>query len=257
MSYTSTTSVILLSVRHPGIRLRLRRRLGFLRFQLGLVVDVFLVDSGLHIVWLYEATLDGVLAWPIPGTIQALLAMGLFATCVSAVLVHPGDHAAPTETILAALAPHISASVLVEERVAAGAVGEGFAGSVLCCCVNRVKPVAEFTAGFVFVLWFVAVDAGLEAAVFAAEDSAIFLGVEGLESFSAAVYASGADFELFVVSGWKMLVTLVGFSCSRVVTCLHFIPLYASFLIWSPSNVDLQNMHSIASGLFPSTWWLR
>jgi hypothetical protein len=69
--------------------------------------------------------------------------------------------------------------------------------------VGGTKSVLEFAASLAFVLGLVAVEARLEAAVFASEDTAILLAVEWLEELGAAVHADGADFELLAASGWN------------------------------------------------------
>lgn len=188
--------------RNIDVRSCSRREPSFLRLPPDLVLAVFLINPGLHIVRLLEATLDAVRARPIASPIHALLAMRLFATRVGAAYPHPRDHA-PAAEAPAALALRVAAPLHVKHHVTAGAVSEGFVGEVFCCSVGGVQPVLDFAAGLAFVLWLVAVEARLEAAVFASEDTAILLAVEWLEELGAAVHADGAYFKLLAVSGWN------------------------------------------------------
>jgi hypothetical protein len=202
-----------------------RRESGFLRLPPDLVLEVLLVDPGLHISGLLEATLDGVLAGSVAGTVQAVLTVGLFATGVRAAHPHPRDHATTAEAV-AATALRETTLLRVEQQVAAGTGAVGFIGGVLGRCVDGVETVKVLAARLAFVLRFVAVETGLEAAVLAGEDTAVGLTVEGLEWFAWRAY-------------------------------LNNVPWRASFPICWKSSVDVQNMHSIWSGLFSSTCRLR
>jgi len=183
----------------PRPRPRSRRQSRFLRFPPVLVVDVFLVDPGLHIVRLLEAALEGVHARPVASAVQAILAMSLFATGVGAPDAHPRDHA-PAAEAPAALTLRETALLRLEQGGAAGAGAVFLVSGVFSCGVSGAETVVVLAAGFVRVLGFVAVEARLEATVLASEDSTVFLAIEGLEELGAAAHADGADFELFGVS---------------------------------------------------------
>lgn len=140
------------------------------------------------------------LARPVSITVHAVFAVGFLATRVSTALAHPRDHAPAAEPV-AAFAQCIPASVSVEQQVAARASSEGAVGGVLRICMSGVQPITILAACFVFVFWFVTVEARFEAAVLAGEDPAILPAIEGLEDFGAAVHADCADFEPLGVSG--------------------------------------------------------
>ena len=106
---------------------------GFLRFPPDLVFEVLLVNPGLHIVQLFEAALERVLARPVATATQAVLAVRLFANRVGASLAHPRNPTPATEAV-AATSPVVMwpTTALREptplrfgQRVPAGTVAEG------------------------------------------------------------------------------------------------------------------------------------
>lgn len=111
---------------------------------------------------------------------------------------------------------------------------------------------AVFGASLVQVFWAVAIDARLTATVLAGGDSAIFLAVEGLEETGAAVHADETRFELLGVPGYDGVRALLLFTMNHG-AYLNDVPCHASCEIWSISSFEVQNMHSIWSGLFSST----
>ena len=136
--------------------------------------------------------------------------MRLFAAGVSASHAHPRDHAPAAEAV-ATPALRETTLLRVEHQVAARARAVEFVGEALGCCVDSGESVTILAASLVLVLGSVTVDACLEAAVFAGEDSPVELTVEGLEELGAAVHADGADFELLGVPGRSTLAT--SFAC--------------------------------------------
>ena len=117
---------------------------------------------------LLEATLEAMFALLIAGTIHAAFKMGFLAIGVSAAITNPRNHAAAAETVGAQRALSEAALVLGERHTAvwAGLVGfESALGGLLVTGVAGRETVFIVGARLVFVLRFVAVGAGLVAAV--------------------------------------------------------------------------------------------
>lgn len=171
----------------------------FLLFQLHLVDKLSLIDPGLHLVGLLEAVLKGVIAWFVARAVQTSHSMSLFAPKIGTPFTNPRDHTAATEAI-AAVALLETTPLRFEKRVAVRTGFEGHVSGLLCTSMNGVHSGTILRASLFRVLWAITVGTRLVAAIFAGEDAAVFLAIEGLEEAGAAVHANEADLGLFGIS---------------------------------------------------------